>query len=107
MRKRKKIEESKRTIKFNLQFDHEWAIPAEFQCGEKKITTEIVSTLIANESANDLDDKDSKDELHITKTEEEIIEEKSEEKGVNIRKRKKIEKSKRTVNSIGNLIMSG
>ena len=66
-----------------------------------------MSTLIANESANDLDDKDSKDELHITKTEEEIIEEKSEEKGVNIRKRKKIEKSKRTVNSIGNLIMSG
>ena len=65
-----------------------------------------MSTLIANESADDLDDKDSKDELHISKTEEEIIEERSEEKGVNIRKRKKIEKSKRTVNSIGKLIMS-
>ena len=66
-----------------------------------------MSTFIANESADDLDDKDSKDELHISKTEEEIIEERSEEKGVNIRKRKKIEKSKRTVNSIGKLIMSG
>lgn len=65
---------------------------------EKKLEVEVVSTLIANESADDLDDKDSKDELHISKTEEEIIEERSEEKGVNIRKRKKMEKSKRTVN---------
>lgn len=68
-----------------------------FSGSHKSSNTNAVFILIANESVDDLDGKDSEDELHISKTEEKIIEERSEEKELIWGKGKKIEESKRTI----------